>query len=237
MTPTTRGLVPFVAGRHIARGLPDRAPALRYDPQRVSDAPFLGGLRVIDRIFFGPRDQIMPSWVLYDCALAPGLVFGLAAPPDDLPPSLRSEFPAMDLVPVSMMSVLPLPNRRASLVHTLAWLPLEAQSDLGLDTLRLGRDALDLDVILATAGWDTPELEVFARLGPLRLRTAWTPAHDTKATATFELHRRPPPLVPHSPRPATTDEALIDLQSRLEAGLPLWLTAHLASVAVPASRP
>jgi len=223
------GLVPFFAGRHVkkdtfAAPLFGAREVLHFDPQRVADAPFLAGLRVVDRLFFGPRDQVMPSWVLYDCALAPGVVFGLATFASRLPPAFSSEFgvPPEALVPVSMMSALPRPDRRSSLIHTLAWL---GDLTLGEMTLALGIDALGLDHVLGTASWGSPELQLFASLHPLKLRTAWTTAHDVYATATFEAHALPPALSPplETLTPTPTESHLQALETRIEAGENLWL--------------
>jgi hypothetical protein len=225
------GLVPFFAGRHVKAGTFASAArvfggrdVLHLDPQRVADAPFLAGLRVVDRLFFGPRDQVMPSWVLYDCALAPGVVFGLATPASRLPPAFSSEFGTApeSLVPVSMMSVLPRPDRRSSLIHTLAWL---SDATLGEMTLALGLDVLDLGEAIVTATWGSPELQLFANLHPLKLRTAWTTAHDVRATATFEFRTQPLALSEPLETLATTptDDRLQALETRIEAGERLWI--------------
>ena len=40
---------------------------------------------------------------------------------------------------------------------------------------------------MATCQWRSPQLGLFAGLGPLDLVTAWTPAHDNPTTCTFTV--------------------------------------------------
>ncbi len=228
-------LLPWVAASSLGPPLEVPAGHLRFDPQRMDDAPFLKLLLDLDAQVFGPRSQQMPSWVLYDCALAPGVVFGLAARRGDLPPGLGDFDAAPDaLVPVSMMNVLPLPNRERLLVHTLAWLGAADPSTLpiGRATLHGAIAALELTSLRAVAGWSSPELPLFAELAPLLLVTAWTPAHDVLATVTFDLDTtRSAPAVADAPdflaapglQPSESE--LVALQTRLEGGEQLWLVS------------
>lgn len=172
-------LLPFVA--HTRQGPPLAAP-LVFDPQRAADAPFLKRLLALDQAFFGPRGQAMPSWVLYDCALAPGVVAGLAARADELPEAWRAGAVGDELAPVAMVALLPLPRTDRQLVHTLAWYGDEAH---GRRALKLACEATR--ALRVVAGWSSPELRLFAELGPLRLRTAWTTGHDVPATVTADL--------------------------------------------------
>jgi len=231
-------LFPWVATSSLGPPLTVPTGHLRFDPQKMDDAPFLKRLLGLDAHVFGPRGQQMPSWVLYDCALAPGAVFGFAARHSDLPAALTDVVAAAEpetLVPVSMMNALPLPNRERLLVHTLAWLGAADPSTLpiGRATLRGAVAALGLTSLRVVAGWSTPELRLFAELAPLSLVTAWTPAHDVLATVTFDLDTGPdagsaPTASPdssplHLPHPPESE--LVALQARLERGEHLWLVS------------
>lgn len=213
-------LTPFAAlTRH---GPPLLAPpALCLDPQRVADAPFLKRLRALDEAFFGPRAQAMPSWVLYDCALAPGVVAGLAAPAHALPEAWRAEASGDELVPVAMVSLLPLPRTSRHLIHTLAW---RGDGALGRQAFELAVAATGLDSFRVVAGWSSPELMLFAERGPLRLITAWTPAHDVLTTVTADLDLGSAPPLELSSVPTGTT-GLQALQAAIEAGLPHYLVA------------
>jgi hypothetical protein len=238
-------LSPWVAASSLGPTLSLPAGHLRFDPQKMDDAFFLKRLLDLDAHVFGPRSQQMPSWVLYDCALAPGAVFGFAARHADLPPWLAdSDFDADPdtLVPISMMNVLPLPNRERLLVHTLAWLGAADPSTrlLGRATLRGAIAALGLKSLRVVAGWSTPELTLFAELAPLTLVTAWTPAHDVSATATFDLDIpldagqvvAPVAGAPDSglaPGWQPFESELVAMQARIERGEQLWLVSSPGS--------
>lgn len=185
-------LWPFIAHtRHGAPPVCDDA-TLVFDPQRVADAPFLKRLLALDQAFFGARGQAMPSWVLYDCALAPGVVAGLAARADDLPEGQRAGAVGDGLVPVAMVALLPLPRTDRQLVHTLAW---HGDASVGRRALDVALSITQTKALRIVAGWYSPELRLFAELGPLRLRSAWTPAHDVPATVTADLDLDAPPRV------------------------------------------
>jgi hypothetical protein len=229
MSPEDRPrTTPFVAltrhGPPLGASLPPTT--LRFDPQRVADAAFLLRLRALDEAFFGPRGQAMPSWVLYDCALAPGLVAGLAARAADLPEASGANASDDELVPVAMVTLLPLPSTSRQLVHTLAWRGDVSFARAALELADLASGSSPLRVI---AGWSSPELALFAERGPLRLITAWTPAHDVLATVTADLDPGATPdleldrlAVP--PEPTDTDGLQV-LQAALEAGEPRYLVA------------
>lgn len=211
-------LTPFAAlTRH---GPPLLAPPeLCLDPQRVADAPLLKRLRALDEAFFGPRGQAMPSWVLYDCALAPGVVFGLAAPSSELPADWRSDTSGDELVPVAMVSLLPLPRTSRHLIHTLAW---RGDGAFGREVLALAVSATGLTSFRVVTGWSSPELVLFAERGPLRLISAWTPAHDVLATVTADLDAGPSPSLELAPVPTGPSE-MQALQAAIEAGAPRYL--------------
>lgn len=206
--------------------------ALRFDPQRVADAPFLRRLRALDEAFFGARGQAMPSWVLYDCALAPGVVAGLAANAADLPEPWRADASGDELVPVAMVSLLPLPRTSRHLIHTLAW---RGDGALGREALALAVSATGLDSFRVVAGWSSPELALFAERGPLRLITVWTPAHDVLETVTADLDLGVVPPLALTPVPTGPLE-LQALQAAIEAGAPHFLvsTEDGLRLAVPA---
>ena len=46
------------------------------DPMRASSGPFIDLVKRLDDATYGPIALSMPSWVLYDCAVMPGVVFG-----------------------------------------------------------------------------------------------------------------------------------------------------------------
>ncbi len=82
------------------------------DPQRREHAAFLGLLRHLDELCFGPNGMPMPSWVFYDCAVMPGGFFGFGIRADRLEPwcrdALRVPADYDGLVPVSQLIAIPM---------------------------------------------------------------------------------------------------------------------------------
>ncbi len=165
------------------------------DPQHVAHGAFLRLVQNLDEHTYGPLALTMPSWVFYDCAVVPGVLFGFARRAADLEPWVRSSLRVpkdyAGLVPVSIFTAIPMVHRKAELVYTLCSVnqvaPGAAPEGLWRLTLAAGTAALATDTIVATAQWRSSQLAIYAGLGPLALQTAWTPAHDIPETATFTV--------------------------------------------------
>jgi hypothetical protein len=113
---------------------------------------------------------------------------------------------------------------------------------LGAHTKAVALRALRARVQLGVTQWRHPALRLHARLGPLALLSAWTPAHSDPATLTYRvgvdeaalrhLARDPDGRVATPPAELVVDSddepALRALQARVEAG------ERLAVVAPPA---
>ncbi len=94
-------------------------------------------------------------------------------------------------MPVSIFICIPTVARSAALVYTLCSVnqiaPGAAPEGLWRLTLAAGTQAFRLTQMLATCQWRSPQLGLYAGLGPLHLETAWTPGHDNPATCTFRV--------------------------------------------------
>ncbi len=241
---------PYVIARQALWGGLDLAPlgvevpvGNVFDPQRVAHGPFMQLVGRLDELTYGPLALNMPSWVFYDCAVVPGAIFGFARRAAALPPWARKTLRVPDdyegLVPVSMFIAIPMAHRKAQLVFTLCSLnevaPGAAPEGLWRLTLAAGTAALAVDVMVGTVQWRSPQLGLYATLGPLKLLTAWTPAHDVRETATFYVQVDDEArgrllrgdLVPSSEAERFVDAddlgALRALQSEVEEGVDVWV--------------
>ena len=213
------------------------------DPQVVANGPFLKLAETLDELTYGPVALRMPSWVFYDCALMTGAVFGFAIRAAALPgwvrKTLRVPGDYLGLVPISQFVAIPMAHRKAQLVFTLCSInqvaPGAAPEGLWRLTLAAGTAALRVDVMVATTQWRSAQLGLFTSLGPLKLLTAWTPAHDIPATATFYVYtdddararlvhgtRVPDPWA-DGYLDADDPLAMQALQTEIEAGLEVWV--------------
>ena len=171
----------------------DFADAQIINPLLRKNAAFVGLVHRLHSLVCGPFGMPMESWVQYDCSLIPGITFGFGHPTEALSPALRAGLEVEEdysgLVPFSLGIAIPLPDRTNWEFFSLGSLNQVAAGagPAGLNrlTLALGTAMLDLPELTAVLRWRSHLLTVFAGLGPLRLVTAWTPAHDYPDTITI----------------------------------------------------
>ncbi|MCA9541580.1 MAG: hypothetical protein KC620_21930 [Myxococcales bacterium] len=165
------------------------------DPQRQGDRPFLRLLKQLNEMTYGPTGMSMPDWVFYDCTVMPGAVFGFARRATNLERwftrALNVPEDYTGLVPLSMFACIPTVSRKSAMVHTLCSINQvaagAAPEGLWRLTLASGTHAFRLHHMLVVSQWRSPQLGLYAGLGPLELLTAWTPAHDYPGTCTFRV--------------------------------------------------
>lgn len=210
-----------------------------FDPETVAAGDFVTLVKRLDDITYGPIGLSMPSWVFYDCAVMPGAVFGFAKPAASVESWVKRVLDVPDgydgLIPMSIMIAIPSADPDVGIVYTLASINQvaagAAPEGLWRLTLAAGTRTLGLHEVVAPCQWRSPQLGLFAGMGPLRLLTAWTPAHDNPTTATFRLTTDAAArerllrgdLVGregiHRYLDADDHQAMRDLQSDIESGL------------------
>ncbi len=245
-------LVPYVVATPANLPLLDLAPfGLAVDPARIINPlslrseVFLDLLHRLDGLTFGPEGMPMPKWVFYDCAEVPGAIFGLGRPAADVWPALRRFMGVPDdyegLVPLSMYIAIPMHEPGVWFGHNLASLsPVirrEGLADidlrgLGSLTKGLALRCFGVSTFWGATQWQSSALFIHVKFGPLRLATAYTPAHTTAETLTYgftvseaKLRASMGDPTVELPRPAaefwleSTDvEGMRALQRRIEAG-------------------
>lgn len=230
---STLPLAAWLGGRSAPRSSGLDPGLARFDPRHLAHAAFFDAARALDRVgWVSPLSRERPSWVFYDCALMPGAFFGFALEADRLPPNARAELGVGEgqrgLVPVSMLALIPTLDG-CDLVQSLAAIELPGLSAEALAgvTLADGIRTLGVRALTAAVPWRSPLLSRFLALGPLRLRTAWTPAHDEPRTATFAIALGSPPMAAEGTVAFRRDDdaALVELQRELEAGVALSIVA------------
>ena len=166
-----------------------------FDPMRAASGSFIDLVKRLDDMTFGPLALSMPSWVLYDCAVMPGVVFGFGRHAQDVEPWVKKALQISEdydgLIPMSILIAIPRVDRSSILVYTLCSINQAAAGaapeGLWRLTLATGTRTLRSQHMMATCQWRGPQLGLFAGLGPLELLTAWTPAHDNPTTCTFKV--------------------------------------------------
>ena len=194
--------VPYVVARDAVIPRLDMAPLgitispeHVFDPMKASSGAFIDLVKRLDDITYGPLALSMPSWVLYDCAVMPGVVFGFGRPAKTVEPWVKTVLQISEdyegLIPMSILIAIPRVDRRSVLIYTLCSINQvaagAAPEGLWRLTLATGTRSLGCQEMMATCQWRGPQLGLFAGMGPLELLTAWTPAHDNPTTCTFRV--------------------------------------------------
>jgi hypothetical protein len=217
--------------------------ALRIDPTRLAAQPFLTWIERLDAFTFGPQAMAMPRWVFYDCAEWPSALFGLAARPGAVSPTLRERYEVAPRdrawVPVSLHVAIPTVAPGEFFEHNVGSLGRElGLRGLGTFTKALGCALLRARTLVGAAQWTGKALGMHRRFGPLELRTVFTPAHSYPRTLTYRhgtdpatlrrvLEAREPAEVPCTTWVRVEDRALVGLQRKLERGARCWLAGPL----------
>lgn len=213
---------PFVIAHAGIRGALNLTPmgvaipaANVIDPQLRRHAAFVGLLRKLDALTFGPFGMTMPPWVFYDCAVMPGAFLGLGMRAERLEPwaleALEVPRDYDGLIPVSQCIAIPKlssyapahagghdldPHGRTDLPETWLLYSLESINQVSPGfappgvlalTLALGLSCIPIRRIYGVTQWRSPKLDTYVGLGPIELVTAWTPAHSLPRTLTFRL--------------------------------------------------
>ncbi|MBW2271186.1 MAG: hypothetical protein JRH16_21760 [Deltaproteobacteria bacterium] len=164
-----------------------------FDPLRTDAARFLDLLCHLDVVAFGAHGMAMPRWIFFDGGELSGGIVGFGRRALALTHEARALLHVPDgyrgLVPLSMFIAIPTFDRSTWVGHNLASL---AGRVAGEDLRGLG--GLTKAVALKTfrsrsqigvAQWNNVAMHVHTRMGPLRVLTAWTPAHTKPWTVTY----------------------------------------------------
>ena len=160
-----------------------------YDPTALAAGPFLELLSHLDLLAFGGKGMPMPKWVYYDCAEFPGAIFGFGTPRSQLTELEYLAFeeflenaPPETFVPLSMFQAIPGPGQ--------TWIGhdgyLNASSSLlGQMAFLYGVACLKIERLMGVSQWTFDEIANHLTLGPVQLRTAYTPGHSEPRSFTF----------------------------------------------------
>ena len=245
--PTLKNLEAFLVATSYNRSGFNLEPyGLNIEPQNLIDPThstserFCDLLLKLDSITFGPEGMPMDKWVFYDICYMPGAVFGFGIRSKQAPQELLELFkvkPSEDiLIPLSMYGTIPTTQLGAWMGHNLSSIgsKLKFRSFRGLGTLSkaLGLKVVNAKEFYGATQWNSIALNVHVKFGPLKLYTAYTPAHSDSHTLTYGFTCTDQALLAAMGHPdhdferpiaetwirAQDEASMIALQDRLEAG-------------------
>jgi hypothetical protein len=169
------------------------APDGRIDPLRCDAAQFLHLLSSLDAATFSRQGVPMPRSAFYEAAELPGGIVGFACRAVSLPVPLRKLLQVSlgytGLVPLSLYLAIPTLRPGVWVGYSLISLRERFLGDpywgLGRLTKAVALKMFRASTQIGVTQWNSQALRMHALLGPLRLLTAWTPAHAWAASLTY----------------------------------------------------
>lgn len=165
---------------------------LFFDPLKVKDAFFINSIQKLDSLSFGGQSMGMEKWVLFDCAMVPGFVFGYAIEVDKLSESdqgiIGKKHSLNEFFPLSMYIAIPtisgdwFGHNLSSLNSLLS----EELSGLGLFTKAMAMSCFNIKKLLGATQWDSNALSLHLKFGPLKLLSAFTPNHSKEESLCYQ---------------------------------------------------
>lgn len=244
--PALQGLEPYlVAAPHNVTRFELRPFGLEIpsdnliDPTRVDSVSFCSSLQTLDRLTFGPEGMPMDKWVFYDICYMPGGVFGFGLRASEAPEELRALFGDVEddaLLPLTMYGAIPMAVKGAWMGHNLCSLGsrVTGRNLRGLGTIAkaVGLKCFQSRQFYGATQWESIALKVHVKFGPLKLYTAYTPAHSEAHTLTYGFNCIDQALLTAMGHPeydferpqadfwvhSADEEAMIQLQDQIEHG-------------------
>ena len=168
----------------------------RYTATNLRSRDVVDGLHHLDSITFGDQEMLMPRWVLFDCGEFPGVVFGFGRRARDLPEYAREAYHVLKrddaFVPLSMWVAVRCAEKRAWFGHNLSSANLILKGEETLPGLALLTKVMAVKVTRAhkqygATQWSSHSIGLHLRLGPMRLLSAFTPAHTHPETFSYVI--------------------------------------------------
>ena len=166
----------------------------RFTATSLHSQDAVNGLHHLDAVTFGDQDMRMPRWVLFDCGEFPGVVFGFGTRAAALPAEARAAYHVTDrddaFVPLSMWVAIRCAESGAWFGHNLSSANLILKGDSALPGLATLTKALGVKVTRGTkqygaTQWSSGSIGLHLRLGPMRVLSAYTPAHTHAETLAY----------------------------------------------------
>lgn len=162
-----------------------------FDPLTLRSRPFIERVYRLDELCFGGQGMGMDRWVFFDCAVMPGFVMGFMIQAKNLSAQDKLKLGVDDgeMVPLSIYIAIPTMQSDVWFGHNLASLNghLELNlSGLGLLTKYAALKAFGIQRLQGATQWSSPALRIHARLGRLKVLSAYTPIHSIPETLCYE---------------------------------------------------
>lgn len=165
---------------------------LTFDCLNTNSEEFFNLITKMDEISFGDQGMGMDRWVMFDCSAMPGAIFGLALCVSDIDEDLKQKMGISDnysgYVPVSMYIAIPTIEPGHWFGHNLSSLNTNLKSKLpglGLLTKAMGLLTLKIDEQYGATQWNSPAINIHAKLAPLKLLSTITPVHTYRNSLAY----------------------------------------------------
>lgn len=167
----------------------------KYSCLDVENAPLIQLIQNLDQLSFGEQSMAMDKWVIFDCAAMPGAIVGFGMEKAELAKSDKEYLTQLkvpenynDIVPVSFYMAIPTMHSDHWFGHNLSSMGASLATPLpGLGKLTkiLAIDLLKIRWMYGATQWGSDALFIHSTLAPMRLLSAFTPAHSHPASLCY----------------------------------------------------
>lgn len=206
-----------------------------FDPLKDDSTTFFNLLYKLDGACFGDKAMGMDKWVMLDCAIMPGGIFGFAIESKDITTEIKKFLNVKDdykgLVPLSMFIAIPMANNESWFAHNLSSLNSQLKTkikSLGYLTKLHGLNVLNIKKLMGITQWDSDSLFVHTKIAPMKILRAYTPIHTHPNSLVYECDLSSDLVVNSSSfqkiDPAISEE-ILNLQKAIDSGGSFYLNS------------
>ena len=163
------------------------------NPLHQESKSFINKIQKLDVLSFGANAMAMEKWVLFDCAMMPGFIFGygietINLSKDDqerlgVKPNDNEFFPLSMYIAIPTISGEWFGHNLSSLNSVLE----EELSGLGLYTKVMAMEKFKITHLLGATQWKSPALSLHLKFGHLELLSAFTPNHSKEESLCYRF--------------------------------------------------
>ncbi|MCT4643016.1 MAG: hypothetical protein N4A33_12065 [Bacteriovoracaceae bacterium] len=164
-----------------------------FDPFNHEHKNFFKRIRTLDGLCFGGADMGMDPWVILDCAIMPGAIFGFGIESARASDEVLSLFSLTKedvcFIPFSIFIAIPMGNKTHWFAHNLSSLNsrfTKPYKGLGLLTKLFGIKTLKIEKLIGATQWNNSSLYIHTKLSPLKVLNPKNPVHTHSNSFIYE---------------------------------------------------
>lgn len=164
-----------------------------FNPLHKGTKDFINKIQKLDYLSFGANAMAIEKWVLFDCAMIPGFIYGYSIETKFLSKEDQKKLGVNqsdnEFFPLSMYIAIPTISGEwfGHNLSSLNSLLGEDLSGLGLFTKVMAMDKFKIKNLIGATQWKSPALSLHLKFGHLELLSAFTPNHSKEDSLCYRF--------------------------------------------------